>query len=142
MQDDTRKVHPAGPNVKAFNLSKPLGFRTSRLPFARAMSPRRQLDQQKPLYFNVLCVGRERVGKSPFLDDLILKIFNKQNIIDHREQKFVEYTSEKRENGRRVVITCIDSWGYCEEYPVDKWYTDIKHYLKGKVNLHSSDGNL
>lgn len=93
----------------------------------------RQMQASKPCYFNLLCIGRQNVGKSTFLERLIFKAFGKKSVIDRSEKGFVEHITERRDGNRRYILNVIDSKGYSEDYPADQWFSDIKTLIKGKV---------
>ena len=107
---------------------------TGRGRMSRGMLLARSMNTQKPAYFNLLCVGRSKVGKSSFLEKLILKAFGKKEVIDRNEQGFVEHITERKDDKRRYILNVIDSKGYSDDYLVDEWFEDIKKLIKGKVN--------
>ena len=109
-----------------------MGNRANRLKYNRELYTARS-EYSKPVYFNVLCVGKSRTGKSTFLEQLILRIFGKSNIIDQQEQKIIEYVSERKDRNGRFVLNCIDTKGYCDEYPADAWFANIEKLISGKV---------
>lgn len=88
-----------------------------------------------PVYFNLLCLGKDGVGKSSFLKDFIEKVFDKKQVVDRFEKKLVEYVTERKwiDGKRRFVVNLIDSQGYCDEYLVDRWMDDTKKYVYKKV---------
>jgi len=98
----------------------------------------RQMQASKPCYFNLLCIGREKVGKSSFLERLIFKAFGKKSVIDRNEKGFVEHITERRDGNRRYILNVIDSKGYSEDYPVDQWFADVKKLIKGKYAAYEN----
>lgn len=93
----------------------------------------RNMQASKSCYFNLLCIGREKVGKSTFLERLIFKAFGKKSVIDRDEKGFVEHITERKDGNRRYILNVIDSKGYSEDYPADQWFSDVKKLIKGKV---------
>lgn len=114
-------------------VGRTLGARANRLKYNRELYTARS-EPSKPVYFNVLCVGKSRTGKSTFLEQLILRIFGKSKIVDKQEQKIIEYVSEKKDRNGRFVLNCIDTKGFCEEYPADAWFANIEKLINGKVS--------
>lgn len=93
----------------------------------------------KPVYFNLMCIGKEKTGKSKFLEELIEKVFHKKKIIERDEHKIVEYISEKKDyNHNRFIMTCIDTKGYSATYPADRWFSDVEQHILGKVGRAES----
>ena len=125
------------------DLTKPVGFRTNRIRLGRGMMSKfysANIKTTGPTYFNLLCVGKEKVGKSSFLEHLIKNVFGKIQVVDRKEKTFVEYVSERRDehtNGR-FILNCIDSKGYSDDYPVDRWYNDLKNLIFSKVLVSNS----
>lgn len=113
-------------------VGRTIGNRANRLKYNRGLYTARP-ESSKPVYFNVLCIGKSRTGKSSFLEQLILRIFGKTKIVDRQEQKIIEYVSEKKGENGRFVLNCIDTKGYSDEYPADIWYSNIEKLINGKV---------
>lgn len=132
MDDSSLKIKTKlSPESAKQQIANPLPAARGRV--SRGMLLARNMNTQKPAYFNLLCIGRSKVGKSTFLERLIFKAFSKKEVIDRTEQGFVEHITERKDGNRRYILNVIDSKGYSTDYSADKWFEDVKTLIKGKV---------
>lgn len=92
----------------------------------------------KPVYFNVMIVGEENLGKSDFLDKFLSQVYNsKKKIVNKNSHKITEYIIERNEGGLRYVLNLIDSPGWnASNRPIKDWYVNIKDYLTKKMTTY------
>ena len=89
---------------------------------------------QKTSYLNIMTIGASHLGKFNFIEFFFEKCFNKKIRVDPEIRKVREFVHELNSRQLRRVITIIHTQGYGEEYPMQEWYRNLKHYITEKMD--------
>ncbi|CAD8180526.1 unnamed protein product [Paramecium pentaurelia] len=104
----------------------------------KALIEQKKIQDQKPIYLNIMVVGQSGLGKSTFIDVLLKKKLGTGQIIRDSTLQIQEIQGQIYNNDLTLNIKFIDTPGFRHQYGLRSWLKLLCTYIHNQFNTYKT----
>ncbi|CAD8085529.1 unnamed protein product [Paramecium sonneborni] len=102
----------------------------------KALIEQKKIQDQKPIYLNIMVVGQSGLGKSTFIDVLLKKKLGTGQIIRDSTLQIQEIQGQIQINDFTLNIKFIDTPGFRHQYGLKAWLKLLCNYIHNQFHTY------